>query len=365
MKLQRTTVILLVSATLLGTVVYLSEVQRAEMQEAPKTTKQPIFYFKEDQIQSVTIYQGEETLEFERVSGQISNWQMKQPKDAPASDAAVAFLLNLLTEGKSDRSFPIQGKQFPEYGLDKPMATVKVQLKNNEVHWLNLGKPDFNRSFLYAQADPKPPTASQPLKVLLVPIDFEYAVNRPMSEWQSKAAKPMSPTPSPTTASPQPSPTSAKPQPSPTAASPQPSQTPAQSKPSPTAATPKPSQTPAKPQPSPASGSPKPSATPAQSKPSPTAATPKPSATPAQSKPSPTAATPKPSATPAQSKPSPASGSPKPSATPAQSKPSPASGSLKPSPTPASPKPSPTAATPKPSPTPAKPKPSPTEQREL
>ena len=92
MKLQRTTVSLLVTAMLLGGVVYFSELQRAQNQETTKTTKEPIFSFKEDEIQSVTINQGEKVLEFERVSRQLTNWRMKQPKDAPASDAAVAFL---------------------------------------------------------------------------------------------------------------------------------------------------------------------------------------------------------------------------------------------------------------------------------
>lgn len=220
MKLQRTTLILVATALLLGGVVYFAENQRAQNQEATKTTKQPIFGFKEDQIQSVTIYQGEETLEFERVSGQTTNWRMKQPQDAPASDAAVAFLLDLLAEGKSDRSFPVQPNQLKEYGLDKPTATVKVQLKNNQVHWLVLGKPDFNRSFLYAQANRSTQTP-QP-KVLLVPIDFEYAVNRPLSEWQSKSEKPESPKPSPTAGSSKPSPTAEKSQPSPTSESPKP-----------------------------------------------------------------------------------------------------------------------------------------------
>jgi hypothetical protein len=266
MKLQRTTLILVCTALLLGGVVYLAENQRTQNQEATKTTKQPIFAFKEDQIQSVTIYQGEETLAFERVSGQTTNWRMKQPQDAPASDAAVAFLLDLLAEGKSDRSFAIQPNQLKEYGLDKPTATVKVQLKNNQVHWLDLGKPDFNRSSLYAQAKPLN-QASQPLKVLLVPIDFEYAVKRPLSEWQSKSEKPESPKPSPTAGSSKLAPTAEKSQPSPTSVNPKPSPTAEKSQPTPTSK---------KPQPSPTSARPKPSPTAEKSQPAPTFESPKP-----------------------------------------------------------------------------------------
>ncbi|MEW6491850.1 MAG: DUF4340 domain-containing protein, partial [Cyanobacteriota bacterium] len=287
MKLQRTTIILLVSVLLLGTVVSLSEIQRAEKQEETKDTKQNIFSFKEDQIQSVTLYLGEETLEFERVDRPVNNWQMKQPKDIPANNASVAFLLDLLAEGKSDRSFeiPLTQDKLQEYGLDQPQASIKVQLKNQESHWLTLGKPDFNRSFLYAQVDPSYRTAKD-LKVHLVPIDFEYAVNRPMSEWQSEVEKPEIPTPSPTSEQPKASPTAGTAKPSPTPA--------ATPKASPTAGTTKPSPTPAAtPKPSPTAGTAKPSPTPAATpKPSPAAGTAKPSPTPAATpKPSPTTGT--------------------------------------------------------------------------
>ncbi|HEY9665687.1 MAG TPA: DUF4340 domain-containing protein, partial [Coleofasciculaceae cyanobacterium] len=363
------------TALLLGGVVYFSELQRAQNQEATKTTKEPIFPFKEDEIQSVTINQGDKVLEFERVSGQLTNWRMKQPKDAPASDAAVAFLLNLLAEGKSDRSFPIQANQFQEFGLDQPMATVKIQLKNNKTHWLTLGKPDFNRSFIYAQANPNPQTPQQ-FKVLLVPIDFEYAVNRPMSEWQSQSEIAQSPSPSPTPESTQPSSTTQTPQPSPAAASPKPSPTqpvekldfsvsnprisgsftqtatPESAKPAPTSASPKPSPTAASPKPLPtqpleelnlnlgnprASGSFTQTATPESAKPAPISASPKPSPTVASPKPSPTQpleelnlnlGNPRVSgsftqtATSGSVQPAPTSASPKPSLTPPNAKPS-------------------------------------------
>ena len=229
MKLQRTTLVLVVSALLLGGFVYFYEIQGAPKREATKTTKQPIFGFKNDQIQTLTIDGNEETLEFERVSKPVPGWQMKKPKEAAASDASVSFLVNLLVEGKSDRSFPVSANQLQEYGLDKTQATIQVKLKDQKTHKLILGKPDFNRSFLYAQVDPSS-GASQPLQVLLVPVDFEYAVNRPLSEWESKLETP-EPSPSPSKSL-QPSPTSASPSPKPspsTSASPSPKPSPSAS----------------------------------------------------------------------------------------------------------------------------------------
>lgn len=268
MKLQRTTLFLLFTAIVLGGVVYFAETQEAKQREVAKITKQPIFGFKEDQIQALTIYQDEETLEFERATGKDTGWRLKTPKDVPASNAAVAFLLNLLVEGKSDRSFLIKPAQLPEYGLDKPLAVISIKLKNQQSHQLILGKPDFNRSSLYAQVDPSVQLPNS-WNVFLVPIDFEYAVNRPLSEWQSKSESDI-PKPSPTpTQSPTPA---AETSPLSPSASPKPSPSLASPKPSPSA-TPKPSPSPS---PTKLSPSPSPSASPKLS-PSPSLASPKPS----------------------------------------------------------------------------------------
>jgi len=62
-----------------------------------------------------------------------------------------------------------------------------VKLKNQRTHQLILGKPDFNRNFLYAQADPAAKPAGN-VDVLLVSTDFENAVNRQLSEWKSQDA---------------------------------------------------------------------------------------------------------------------------------------------------------------------------------
>ncbi len=313
MKLQRTTLILLVSAIILGGVVYFSEIQGAQKQEAVKTTKQPIFFFKEDEIQSLKIFIDEETLEFERAKGQPTDWRMTQPKNVLVSNAPMSFLLNLLVQGKRERSFAVQPNQLKEYGLDKPLASIKVELKNQQSHWLILGKPDFNKSFLYAQVNPTPRTP-QPLEVVLVPVDFEYAVMRPMSEWEIKQPQPETPKPSPTPGSSKQPPTSKTAKPSPTPKSAQPSPTPKTSKPSPTPGSSKPSPTPKSSQPSPTPGSSKPSPTPKSSQPSPT---------PKSAQPSPTSNTAKPSPTPESSKPSSTPKSSQPSPTPKSSQPSP------------------------------------------
>ena len=185
MKLQQTTWILLVLALGLGGFVYFQEIQAQKEREAVQQAQNKVFDFTEKQVLSLTIEKQKQTLKFERSNNEKTTWQMKQPNDVPADDASVAFLLNLLAEGKSDRSFTITAKQRKDYGLDQPLATVKVQLENKENHELILGKPDFNDQFLYAQADPSS-EKEQDLKVILVPKDFQYAVERKLEEWKQK-----------------------------------------------------------------------------------------------------------------------------------------------------------------------------------
>ncbi len=265
MKLQRSTWILLTSALLLGGTIYFYENQVAPQKETVKTTKKQIFTFKEEQIKSLTIYLNKKPLEIvkiERISAGKTPWLMKYPQDVPASDATVSFLVNLLVEGKSDRTINnISAAQLKEYGLDAPQAKVKIELNDGKIHRIIVGKLDFNRSFLYAQVDPYLPN-NQKSEVLLIPVDFQYAVNRPLAEWKpSKSEQPQTPTPtntptpnnSPNTQiTPSPDvkkPSQEKPQPSPTSTTP--SQKP---QPSPTSTTPSPQ----KPQPSPTSTTPSP-----------------------------------------------------------------------------------------------------------
>lgn len=189
MKLQRTTFILLLFALGLGGFVYLYETQAVPKQEAAKAQKQQIFTFKEEQVQFLTIKTQDQTWQFERVNQTaentkaVSQWRMKSPQETPASDASVAFLLDLLTEKKSASSFFAPASQVQEYGFDRPLATVEVTLNNRATHKLIIGKPDFSGNLLYAQASPNP-SPSQQIQVLLVSKDFENAVKRPLPEWQ-------------------------------------------------------------------------------------------------------------------------------------------------------------------------------------
>lgn len=188
MKLQRTTLILLLLALGLGGFVYFYEIQGAKQSPSVANQEQQIFSFDEKQVQYLMVNTKGQRLEFERKdkSGKPT-WLMKTPNEAPAADASVLYLMDLLAKGKSSRTIQIPADQLQQYGLAPPQATVEVKLNDQKTHQLILGKPDFNRSFLYAQADP-PPKPVGNVNVLLVSTDFDNAVNRSLSEWKSQDA---------------------------------------------------------------------------------------------------------------------------------------------------------------------------------
>jgi len=230
MKFQKTPLILLFSALVLGGFVYFYELKKEPQPTEAQSESKPVFAFKEEDVQAFTIQTSKQTFTFEKIPATVPAnqkgvantdfWQMTAPEKTTADAGAVAFLLNLMATSRSDRTLPTPANRKSEFGLDQPFATVEVKLSNQQTHRLLLGKPNFNRSFLYALVDP-PAKPTQDLSVLLVPIDFKNAVDRPIAEWKQIKEKPKasptstasptptnSPTSSPTpTASPNASPT--------------------------------------------------------------------------------------------------------------------------------------------------------------
>lgn len=174
--LQKSTWALLATALVLSGVVYVYEFESSR--EAVETQQQQLFDFQEEDIQAITI---QKQIRFERSGKEPFPWQM-QPQNVPANDAAVSFLLDLLVQGNSDRSFTISPNQKSEYGLEQPSARIQIELKNKEKHELILGNTNFDNQFIYAQVDPS--SQNDQLTVNLVSINFQYAVDRELEEWK-------------------------------------------------------------------------------------------------------------------------------------------------------------------------------------
>lgn len=198
MKIQRTPIILLAIAAVLGGVVYFNQVQDTAKLERSPDASQKLFPFQESDIRAFTLKTPQQTLSFTKVPAASPSttkpaapspspsplvWRMTAPKAALANDGSVAFLLNLLATGRSEKTLTVPASQLAEFGFNQPSATIDVTLQDQKTHRLVLGNPDFNRSYLYAQVDP-PAQASGNQTVHLVSLDFENAVTRPLAEWE-------------------------------------------------------------------------------------------------------------------------------------------------------------------------------------
>ncbi|MEO1430416.1 MAG: DUF4340 domain-containing protein [Cyanobacteria bacterium J06633_8] len=197
MKLQRTTLFLVLLAILLGGFVYFYEFQWKSQQAEVKKKKQQLFSFKEDDVKSLKITTPSETITLERAAeSDKTKWLMKSPGKVAANDGTVAYLLNLLETEKSERTLNSPASQLEEFGLKQPQATIDITLNNQKTHKLVVGnKPSFNNRLVYAQKN----LATKPdgnTEVILVSNKFENAVKRSLSEW--KAVETQETTPSPT-----------------------------------------------------------------------------------------------------------------------------------------------------------------------
>lgn len=231
MKIKPSTLFLVLAALLLGGVTLLVLQQPApkssESGQTVSEAEQKIFEFQESDVQAFTLKTQLRSLKFER--NQDGKWQMLEPTKMAASDPSVAFLLDLIATGKTPRTITAPASDREQFGFHQPMATIDLTLKDKATHTLVLGEYDFNRTYLYAQADPAADKAAD-LKVFLVSPSFDNAVNRPLDEWKQPAAGAKSSSPSPS-ASPSGSAASpeAKPSSSPQPASPDASASPSES----------------------------------------------------------------------------------------------------------------------------------------
>jgi hypothetical protein len=187
MKLPKMTMALVTVAVVLGGVVAIMQIQDSSQSEELAEQGDRIFQFEEGQVQQFTVKTADQTLAFAKDDG--GTWQMTEPEEAIADAASVAYLLNLLATGSSERTLTVPAADQSEFGLDEPLATVTATLEDDTTHTLILGDYDFNGIYLYAQADP-PAESEAEVTVMLVSADFENAVTRPLEDWQQSEEDP-------------------------------------------------------------------------------------------------------------------------------------------------------------------------------
>ncbi|MFM7528876.1 MAG: DUF4340 domain-containing protein [Nodosilinea sp.] len=200
MKVQRSTLILVGLALMLGAGVILSESQwvkslKSKTNPGVEDTQSPILTFSEGEVQEIALERGEETLSLERQPD--DTWRLTRPTQGQAEAGAVAFLLSRLNTDRPLQTVTMQPEETPDFGFTQPTGTVTLTLADDRRHTLILGGPDFSGSAYYAVLDPPswPPQAGgEPYSVLVVNADVATAIQRPLGEWQAASTeKPASP----------------------------------------------------------------------------------------------------------------------------------------------------------------------------
>jgi hypothetical protein len=190
MKLQRSTLLLVAIALLLGGTVLVTQSQRSGS-PSPTTASvdvetSPLFEFAEADVVSLTIETSSLTVAFERDDEGF--WQMVQPEERPAEDAAIAFLLSRLTTDGLVQTTTFDAANQAEFGLDNPFATVALTLEDGTGHRFILGDADFSGQNYYALIDPDSlplPEDAGEVEVAIVTENILNGVDRPLEEWQA------------------------------------------------------------------------------------------------------------------------------------------------------------------------------------
>jgi hypothetical protein len=188
MKLEKKSIILLAISLFLGGGIYFYETYWQPQQNVVRENNNKFFSFAEADIEKIVIEKKNIILEFQRTKDSNHPWQMNRPEKTFASGAAIAFLTDKIVNIKQERLFNISSKELTEYGFNSPLAKISFELTNKQKHQIILGKNTFNDLSIYAQIDP-PNSSSQELKIILVPKNFQYAVERDLSEWKESTDK--------------------------------------------------------------------------------------------------------------------------------------------------------------------------------
>jgi hypothetical protein len=199
MALQKTTLIMVGLALVLGGGITLQELHhRRNPDSQVKTQAPPHFAFPPGQIQSLTFRHEDQSLTLYRRADAPANapqWQSDSPALKTVSQPAVDFLLALLAESRSERDFPVASDRLAEYGLSSPQTSLTIRLVNGKSQRLFLGNPDFKGDSLYALIDPPQPQPPE-LTVHLVSRTLEELIRRSPSDWQVPSPQEPSPVPS-------------------------------------------------------------------------------------------------------------------------------------------------------------------------
>ena len=190
MKFNRTTIICVIVSLGLSAIVYITEIKPEGFNLDNKNEQQnevaKIFPFQLEDIQQIIIKADQQVISFQQQEGQNSQWQMTQPENLVASEAAIKFLLNLLSQSENKLSINADSQNRKDYGLLDSSKIIEIILNSGDKYQMILGNPNFDDTQIYAEVI-FPAQMKKKSTIFLVSKSFQYAIERDFEEWKQSS----------------------------------------------------------------------------------------------------------------------------------------------------------------------------------
>src|SRR6185295_11896156 len=168
----RSTIILVLLLLGLGAYVYWVEYPKAQ-EEAKKKT---LVEFKADDATGVSLVYADREITLSKVG---DDWRLTKPLDSLADTTTVKNLINAIAECEVKKELTETSADLSQYGLDKPLVTVTVKLKDKELPAILVGKNTPIGASTYVQrADDK--------KVVLTNSAFHAGMDKKVNDLRDK-----------------------------------------------------------------------------------------------------------------------------------------------------------------------------------
>jgi hypothetical protein len=168
----RTTLILVLVLLGLGAYVYWVEYPQAQ-EEAKKKT---LIDFKADDATEVSLVYADREIVLKKVGDE---WRLSKPLDSLADSTTVKNLVNAIAECEVKKQLTETSTDLSQYGLDKPLVTVTVKLKDKELPAILVGKnTPVGASTYVERADDK--------KIVLTNSAFRSGMDKKVNDLRDK-----------------------------------------------------------------------------------------------------------------------------------------------------------------------------------
>jgi hypothetical protein len=148
--MKRSTLILLLIAIVAVTSVYFLDAKIGKSDDAEPDKSRPAFNFNREDIVSISLLRGGQTINFEN---QNNKWVITQPINAAADESALNSLVGDLVSARISNEFPPSGNDLKQYGLAEPAVKLEIKLKSGQTHRVELGAKAPGDISAYAKID--------------------------------------------------------------------------------------------------------------------------------------------------------------------------------------------------------------------